>query len=115
MSKYCPVCKKEYGILDSLMTPIMCGECYKAGRSLPKAIEKLPSNSPSIIVEDDPNSITDRARVKVVDIDMPFGSMVVFMVKWSLASIPAFIILTIFFSVLFGILEAMFSGIITRL
>ena len=32
-------------------------------------------------------------RVVVTDLHMTFGSMVVFMVKWSLASIPAFIIL----------------------
>ncbi len=30
---------------------------------------------------------------KIVDFDMPFGSMVMFMIKWSLAAIPAFIIL----------------------
>jgi hypothetical protein len=33
------------------------------------------------------------ARVIVTDIHMPFGSMVGFMVKWAIASIPAFIIL----------------------
>jgi hypothetical protein len=38
-------------------------------------------------------------NVVVTDIDMPFGSMVVFMVKWVLASIPAFIILLILFSI----------------
>ena len=32
-------------------------------------------------------------RVVVTDVDMPFRSMISFMVKWSLASIPAFIIL----------------------
>jgi hypothetical protein len=47
-------------------------------------------------------------KVRVVDINMPFISMVEFMVKWSLASIPAFIILF----VLFGILYAIFSAII---
>jgi hypothetical protein len=31
--------------------------------------------------------------VVVTDIKMPFGSMVVFMVKWAIASIPALIIL----------------------
>ena len=31
--------------------------------------------------------------VRVVDVEMPFGSMVLFMVKWALASIPAMIIL----------------------
>lgn len=32
-------------------------------------------------------------RVSVVDVDMPFGSMVVFMVKWAVATIPAVFIL----------------------
>ena len=34
-------------------------------------------------------------RVVVTDIHMPFWSMVIFMVKWALASIPAIIILTV--------------------
>lgn len=33
--------------------------------------------------------------VTVVDFDMPFGSMVVFMVKWAIAAIPAPIILIV--------------------
>ena len=33
--------------------------------------------------------------VVVTDIRMSFGSMVVFMVKWAIAAIPAFLILTI--------------------
>jgi hypothetical protein len=32
-------------------------------------------------------------EVTVVDVRMPFGSMLTFMVKWALASIPAFLIL----------------------
>ena len=32
-------------------------------------------------------------QVKVIDIDMPLGSMVLFMIKWALAAIPAGIIL----------------------
>ena len=32
-------------------------------------------------------------EVVITDIKMPFGSMVEFMVKWAIASIPAFIIL----------------------
>ena len=47
--------------------------------------------------------------VRVVDIDMPFGSMVSFMVKWALASIPALIILS-----LFGFAVAMMIGIAGR-
>ena len=33
--------------------------------------------------------------VKIVDIEMPFASMVAFMVKWVIASIPALIILMV--------------------
>ena len=32
-------------------------------------------------------------RVMVVDLDMPMGSMVGFMVKWAIASIPALLLL----------------------
>jgi len=34
-------------------------------------------------------------EVTVVDIKMRFGSMVVFMVKWAIASIPALVILVV--------------------
>jgi len=44
--------------------------------------------------------------VVVTDIRMPFLSMVVFMVKWVVASIPAFIIL----SIIGSILMALFGG-----
>jgi hypothetical protein len=33
--------------------------------------------------------------VRITDVDMPFPSMVMFMVKWTLASIPAFLFLLI--------------------
>jgi len=39
-------------------------------------------------------------NVVITDIKMPFFSMVMFMVKWTLASIPAVIILIILFAVL---------------
>ncbi len=38
--------------------------------------------------------------VKIVDIRMPFWSMVIFMIKWAIASIPAFFILAMIFSFL---------------
>jgi hypothetical protein len=34
-------------------------------------------------------------RVAVIDVDMPFLSMVRFMVKWAIASIPALVILIV--------------------
>ncbi|GAB4262095.1 MAG: hypothetical protein Kow0065_12730 [Methylomicrobium sp.] len=46
----------------------------------------------------------DKREIIVTDIQMPFLSMVVFMVKWAIASIPAIIILVLigsFVSVLF--------------
>ncbi len=55
----------------------------------------------------DTNNIT---RVDIIDIKMPFWSMVVFMVKAAIASIPAFIILSVLGSVVFGLLGGMFGG-----
>lgn len=40
-----------------------------------------------------------KQEVTVVDIKMPFMSMVIFMVKFAIASIPAMIILGIIFSI----------------
>ena len=46
-------------------------------------------------------------RVVVVDIRMPFWSMVSFMVKWAVASIPAFMVLTALGMVILAVLGAM--------
>ena len=46
--------------------------------------------------------------VYVKDLDMPIKSMVIFMVKWAVASIPAFIILFIIFGILFLIFGSLF-------
>lgn len=46
-------------------------------------------------------------KVTIVDIKMPFFSMVVFLVKAALASIPAFIIL----GIIGAIVAAVFGGI----
>ncbi len=48
------------------------------------------------------------SRVEVTDIKMPFFSMLWFMVKWAVASIPAIIILWFLF-MLFGGLMGGFS------
>jgi hypothetical protein len=49
----------------------------------------------------------DKQEVVVTDIHMPFMSMVVFMVKWVIASIPAMIILVIITTVLMAIIGRM--------
>lgn len=43
-------------------------------------------------------------RVSIVDIRMPFWSMVVFLVKLSIASIPAFLILSVLGALAFTLL-----------
>ncbi len=52
-------------------------------------------------------------RVTVVDIQMPFWSMVVFMVKAAIASIPAIIILSVLFAIVTALFTAMFGGMST--
>jgi hypothetical protein len=46
-------------------------------------------------------------HVVVTDIQMPFMSMVFFMVKWVIASIPAFFILAIISSIFMGFIGGM--------
>ncbi|ATX81100.1 hypothetical protein Ga0123462_0223 [Mariprofundus ferrinatatus] len=48
-------------------------------------------------------------EVTIIDIKMPFMSMVIFMVKAAIASIPAFIILSVIGSIIFGVMGAMFG------
>jgi hypothetical protein len=43
----------------------------------------------------DLDTVAPPARVTIVDINMPFGSMVAFIIKWTLAAIPAMVILAI--------------------
>jgi len=50
------------------------------------------------------NDSGDVKKVIVVDLQMPFFSIVVLMVKWALASIPAIIILATIFSLVTGLM-----------
>ena len=54
----------------------------------------------------------DRQEVIVRDIQMPLGSMLLFMVKWTIASIPALAILVILGMIVVGILGAILGGIL---
>jgi hypothetical protein len=49
----------------------------------------------------------EKIKVTVVDIKMPFSSMVLFMVKWAVASIPALTILFILGFLMLGMAGAM--------
>ena len=72
------------------------------------ALQGKNSKQKNISVSDASQGNNDYQEVVVTDIQMPFGSMVVFMVKWVIASIPALIILY----VLFAIVSVIFGGIL---
>ena len=52
----------------------------------------------------------EKNEVSITDIKMPFWSMVVFMIKWAIASIPAMIIISIIFGILYAIFWAALIG-----
>jgi hypothetical protein len=51
-------------------------------------------------------------EVAIVDVQMPFGSMVVFMVKWALAAIPAMLMLFLIGLVLYSMFAGILLGVI---
>jgi hypothetical protein len=54
---------------------------------------------------------TESEKIVVTDIKIPFRSMVVLMVKWAIATIPAFIILALIGTILFNLLGILFGNI----
>lgn len=50
-------------------------------------------------------------QVIVTDIRMPFLSMMIFMIKWVIASIPAFIILSILGGIVTAVLGMLMQGV----
>ncbi len=75
--------------------------CYKCDLNLIDAIRYMqPEERKKLYVKGTPQrpvikKVQGIQEVIVKDFDMPFGSMIVLMVKWALASIPAIIILAI--------------------
>ena len=53
-------------------------------------------------------------EVSIVDVHMPFWSMVVFMIKWAIASIPALIILAILGVLASGVITGIVAGLSER-
>lgn len=51
------------------------------------------------------------SEVIIKDIKMSFVAMVIFMVKWAIASIPAMIILTLIGAVITGLLGGVFAAL----
>ena len=70
------------------------------------ALDEINEKYKQHLDSNDQKTINKASKVEIVDIDMPFLSMVFFMVKWAIASIPALIILYIVFVAFGGTLVA---------
>lgn len=90
--------------------------CEHCGRELappvPPPVVVEPAPAPRVgwsspLGSDAETAVARTVRVSVVDINMPFPSMVGFMIKWALAAIPAFVILAVIGAVLVGMLAAL--------
>ena len=53
----------------------------------------------------------NKIEVSVTDIEMPFWSMVTFMVKWAFAAIPAILIIITYLSIIIFILGFLFGSL----
>lgn len=124
----CPACDYELTMAEQTTGEGKCPSCgvyfakYHARMQReaggPAAADDLPPSPPARPVTSVAKSAQDfrglpiRGPVPVVvtDIEMRFGSMVVFMVKWALAAIPAMMILTALAAVLFVMIGTMFSS-----
>ena len=129
MAEICPVCEENIGILSLDEVKIqglsVHGKCRKAFIKNPekyggKAIKKTEAQI-NLEKEDQEQqhqqeeeekavykSVQIKGGVDINSFDMPFGDMVEFMVKWALASIPAFFILAIIGAIFFAIFGALF-------
>ena len=76
-------------------------QAKRADANFNKLLEQAERDEASL------QEIKDKS-VYVKDLDMPIKSMVIFMVKWAVASIPAFIILAIIGGIFFAIFTAIF-------
>ena len=123
MAKICPVCDKKIGFLDVQVVQVgievhtSCTSTFLAnpeeygGEPIEKTEAQTRNEDDVIRVEKKYQEKQQRIEEKSVHVksfDMPFGDMVVFMVKWALASIPAFIILAIIGAIFFAMFGALF-------
>ena len=56
--------------------------------------------------------MTERSEVVVTDVQIPFGSMVVLIIKWTIASIPAMLIVVILGLIASVVLGGLFAGLV---
>ena len=112
MAEICPVCNKKTSILNEVYKQgvVIHGSCTPEFDKDPeKYVGKSEAEMAQSVAEtEELQQKNEDKSVFVKNFDMPFGDMVGFMVKWTLASIPAFIILFIIFGILFLIFGSLF-------
>ena len=102
------MCKECGGVFASAeMENGVCKSCRDGSTQ-----ERNQEDSTKKIKIDNTRSTSDNnfeinQKVIVTNIKMPFWSMVIFMVKWVIASIPAFIILFVLAGIFMGVLGAL--------
>ncbi len=87
-----------------------CGQVVLPYDDKTTGAEKCPNCEPDIessYIESSTNISRPVSEVIISDINMPFWSMVIFMVKWAFATIPAIIIITIVLSLCFSALAGL--------
>ena len=105
MKDNCPSCNKTDKSKDELKTPeekCTCKGWFECPVCKAKKNKKYHSTNNG-----------EHQKVKVIDFDMEFGSMVWFMIKWAIASIPAFMILFILTTLLASILGVSMVSLFT--
>jgi len=98
----CPKCGYEPTMNEMAESPEQCPSCgvyyAKASASRPAPSGKAGLSAQRSDRISERRSTVPASPVVVVDLQMPFTSMVTFMVKWALAAIPAMFILIAFFA-----------------
>ena len=117
MAKLCAVCDKKISLLKEPQPGIYTHPGCEAtflqnpekygGKAIKKTKAQIRADWLGVARAKQQLKIEDKS-VHVKSFDMPFGDMVGFMVKWALASIPAFIILAIIGAIFFAIFTAIF-------
>ena len=116
MAEICPVCGEEVGFwkvdLEDVVVHPKCESTFIQDPEKYDPTNKTEDLWVGKAKEQEEKSVYKSVYIKggidVRSFDMPFGDMVIFMVKWALASIPAFIILFIIFGIFFAIFGALF-------
>ena len=103
-NQYCSRCAETYRFCEACKTSLVRkswrgDDCPSCEFTNTQAIPYRASAEDKI---DTPDSIS----VKVTDINIPFGSMVLLIIKWTFASIPTAIILWLIWELLFSILSS---------